>query len=199
MNILIIRHGESEADLLDVHEGRADFELTQRGHMQAEAMASFVKNNYPVNKIYSSTLKRAAQTAKHLSDTVNVPIVFEEDLMEFNNGLIAGLTKKEADEKYPKIELPIDQAVYGQESKVEFRNRADKILKKIKDEAADDDVIAIVSHGGMINQLFHSMLSMPIVSNIFFATGDTGVHLCNMKDGVTGIIKVNMQEHTKGI
>ena len=34
MILLIMRHGESEADLLDVHEGRADFELTDRGHME---------------------------------------------------------------------------------------------------------------------------------------------------------------------
>lgn len=27
MRLLIIRHGESEADLLDVHEGRADCDL----------------------------------------------------------------------------------------------------------------------------------------------------------------------------
>ena len=32
MRLLIIRHGESQADLLNVHEGRADFELTDRGH-----------------------------------------------------------------------------------------------------------------------------------------------------------------------
>ncbi len=39
MKLLIIRHGESEADLLDVHEGRADYPLTERGHRQAQAMA----------------------------------------------------------------------------------------------------------------------------------------------------------------
>ena len=32
MILLLIRHGESEADILNVHEGRADFELTPRGH-----------------------------------------------------------------------------------------------------------------------------------------------------------------------
>ncbi len=32
MKLLLIRHGESETDLLDVHEGRADFALTERGH-----------------------------------------------------------------------------------------------------------------------------------------------------------------------
>lgn len=39
MLILIIRHGQSEADLLHVHEGRADYELTEKGHRQAAAMA----------------------------------------------------------------------------------------------------------------------------------------------------------------
>lgn len=68
MTLLVIRHGESEADLLNVHEGRADFELTERGHAQAEAMAQFVSENYSVSKIYCSTLKRAYQTAIHLSD-----------------------------------------------------------------------------------------------------------------------------------
>ena len=43
MRLLIIRHGESQADLLNVHEGRADFELTDRGHQQAQAMSKWVK------------------------------------------------------------------------------------------------------------------------------------------------------------
>lgn len=38
MRILVIRHGESEADLLDVHEGRADFELTKRGHIRLRSI-----------------------------------------------------------------------------------------------------------------------------------------------------------------
>ena len=61
MKLLIIRHGESQADILKVHEGRADFELTERGHRQAEAMSKYVRKNYQVKKIYHSTLKRAAQ------------------------------------------------------------------------------------------------------------------------------------------
>ena len=61
MILLVIRHGESEADILDVHEGRADFELTQKGHRQAAAMAKYVAGNFQLIRIYSSTLKRAAQ------------------------------------------------------------------------------------------------------------------------------------------
>lgn len=131
MILLLIRHGESEADLLDVHEGRADFSLTDRGHEQAKAMALYVKDNYDVSKIYASTLARASQTARHLSEAIGKEIHYEEDLMEFNNGFLAGLSREEADRKYPKVEnLPIDQAVYGQESAVEFRTRADRILNE---------------------------------------------------------------------
>ena len=65
MKLLVIRHGESEADLLDVHEGRADFSLTERGHRQAQAMAEYVAANYRIDRIYASTLTRAMQTARH--------------------------------------------------------------------------------------------------------------------------------------
>ena len=34
MELLIIRHGQSEADLLGRHEGRADYELTELGIKQ---------------------------------------------------------------------------------------------------------------------------------------------------------------------
>ena len=111
MTLLVIRHGESEADLLDVHEGRADFELTERGHNQAEAMARFVSENYSVSKIYCSTLKRAYQTAKHLSDATGAALTPDERLMEFNNGLIAGLERSVAREKYPYTPMPIHDAV----------------------------------------------------------------------------------------
>jgi 2,3-bisphosphoglycerate-dependent phosphoglycerate mutase len=42
MEILLIRHGESEADILNVHEGRADFPSTELGQKQAMAMANRV-------------------------------------------------------------------------------------------------------------------------------------------------------------
>ena len=196
MKLLIIRHGESEADILDVHEGRADFNLTEKGHAQAQAMAEFVKANYTVDKIYSSTLKRAFQTATHLSDEINVPIVAEEQLMEFNNGLLAGLSWEEADQKYPRIEnLPVHASVYEQESKLEFRYRADYILSKIIAENEADATIVIVSHGGMINQLYQSFLNLPIASGVVFGTGDTGIHEWFINEEGRYVIKANSTTH----
>lgn len=200
MKLLVIRHGESEADLLDVHEGRADFALTERGHRQAEAMANYIADNYNISQIYASTLTRAKQTAQHLSDKTGIPIVFNEDLMEFDNGLLAGLPRAVVREKYPEIpDLPIDKAVYGQESQVEFRQRAENALAKIISESQSDETIAVVSHGGMINQLYRSFFSMPVNCIYFFNTADTGIHIWSLTDSERRVIKANFDEHTKGI
>ena len=196
MRIVVIRHGESEGDILNVHEGRADFNLTEKGHIQADAMAEYVKNNYMIDKIYASTLSRAVQTAKHLSQKISVPIILDDNLMEFNNGLIAGLSWAEADEKYPKVEnLPIDQSVYEQESRVDFRKRAEMAFERILNENDSNATVAVISHGGMINQLFHVFLGLPIESKIFFGTGDTGIHEWIIKQE-RYILKGNYLGHT---
>ena len=200
MILLVIRHGQSEADILDVHEGRADFELTQKGHKQAAAMAKYVAGNYRLSRIYASTLKRAAQTAKHLSDETGTDIEFDPNLMEFNNGLLAGLSREEADRLYPHVEnLPIDQAVYGQESKVEFRSRAKNALQRVLSENSSESVITIVTHGGMVNQLYGSLLHMPIGENSFFRTADTGIHVWEITEHGNYVIKANMDDHIRGI
>ncbi|HHW21423.1 MAG TPA: histidine phosphatase family protein [Clostridiaceae bacterium] len=60
------------------------------------AVASFIKEHYIISRLYASTLTRAKQTAQYLSDAFGTEIILEEDLMEFNNGLLAGLPFEEA-------------------------------------------------------------------------------------------------------
>jgi len=200
MTLLIIRHGESEADLLGVHEGRADFELTGRGRRQAQAMAEYVRDNYNVSAIYCSTLRRAYETAGILSAAVGVSVKPDERLMEFNNGLIAGMTRAEALEKYPPVaELPLHASVYEQESALEFRFRADCMLSQILSENDPEATVAVVTHGGMIVQLYRSLLRLPTDSDVFFATGDTGIHEWYMQKHRRVVIKSNYTDHTAGI
>lgn len=200
MILLIIRHGESEADLLDVHEGRADFPLTERGHRQAQAMAEEVRLRYSITQIYASTLTRARQTVEHLSKETGAPVTFDEKLMEFNNGCLAGLPRDVARKKYPPVtNLPPDQSVYGQESLMEFRKRADDSLNTILQNHSDDETVAVVTHGGMISQLYHSFLNLPVNDGVFFGTGDTGIHVWKTEGNVRRILKANMTEHIHGI
>ncbi len=195
MKLLIIRHGESEADILDVHEGRADFELTDRGHRQAEALSEYVSKNYQVEKIYHSTLKRAVQTAEHLALKTQAPLIPDEHLMEFNNGLIAGLKHDVANEKYPQMKVPLHMSVYEQESVLEFRYRAEYMLSKLMSENDESSTAAVVTHGGMINQLYRAFFCLPIDSGFAFYTGDTGIHEWIVNGNSRILVKANYISH----
>lgn len=196
MRLLVIRHGESEADIFNVHEGRADFELTDRGHRQAEAMSKYVKENYRVNKIYFSTLKRATQTAKHLATETNSPLYPEEMLMEFNNGLFAGLDRQTANEKYPRVSVPVHSSLYEQESVLMFRYRADFMQSKILSENDSNSKVVVVTHGGMINQLYRAFFRLPVDAEIFFYTGDTGIHEWLSDGNARSVVRANFAPHS---
>jgi len=177
MNLLIIRHGQSEADILNVFEGRADFPLTELGIQQADKMAQWVPTYMKPDKIFASTLIRARQTAEKLSATTKIPIEFDDELMEWNNGLIAGLPREQAHKKYPPPSPKHPHiGLHNQESEIEFRTRAEVVLSKIISENPRGANIAIVSHGHMITRLYRSFLCLPMVSNLSVYTADTGIH-----------------------
>lgn len=199
LKILLVRHGESTADLEDRHEGRADFVLTERGCKQAELLSAWIKENYKIDIILSSTLKRAAKTAEYISKKTKVKIIFDEALMEWDNGLLAGLYRSEANEKFP---LPKDgrkghHEFADSESYINFRARAETFWSKFLEEYGDKENkrICIVSHGGMIDMLFRSFLGLAVNTNISISTGDTGVHLLEIKEDEKRIIFLNKQEH----
>ena len=196
MELLVIRHGQSEADILHVIEGRADFELTELGHRQAQCMAEWVGARYRLTGIFASPLKRAAQTARHLQQKTQATLAFDEDLMEFQNGLIAGLPREEANRRYPapSVKHP-HTALYEMESMIQFRMRAETALSRILHEQDADAVIAIVAHGGIITRLFQSFLALPVATEVAIATGDTGIHHWRVDGARRQIVFANSQRH----
>ncbi len=174
MDLFLIRHGQSEADLLYVHEGRADFLLTDEGQRQAKAMAQWMAKQFSLDRIYTSTLKRAVQTAGYLGEACGLVPILDADLMERNNGLLASMEYDKAKEKYPQAgSIPIYRASYNMEPMLDFRFRAERVLLKILEESNGLAAIAVVAHGGIINQFFHCLLSLPFESCIAFPTADT--------------------------
>lgn len=197
MKVILIRHGESEADLLGVHEGRADFPLTEQGHEQAQKLATFIDAQFQVTRIFTSSLRRAHQTASYLHEKLHCPFQVEDSLMEFNNGVLAGLDRQEALLRYPLPEggRPFHVPIEGGESELAFRLRAEEWVHRVQTDYSKDECIVIVSHGGWISQFLKAFLDLPATSPAIFATGDTGVHLLEMKDGKKIIRFINKQEH----
>ncbi len=196
MELLIIRHGQSDADILHRIEGRADFPLTELGVCQATHMADWLYFNYKPDFILSSTLQRASLTAQILAKKLGIEVHYSPELMEFDNGLVAGLTHEDADLKYPKPEhIKLHESYYEQETLIEFRSRAETVLSKIISEYPRNSRVAVVSHGRMINMLFRSFLKLPMDSNFWISTSDTGIHLWAINDDIRSIKFLNSTEH----
>ena len=200
MELLMIRHGQSEGDITGRHEGRADFELTDLGILQATKMAAWVEANARPEVLLSSPLKRAAKTAQILAERLNLPVLFDDDFMEFNNGLLAGLTFEEGSVLYPKPEVKHPhESFYGQETDIAFRARAETVLSRILHSYSGVGRVAVVTHGRMMNMLFQSFLGLPMNSAVSIRSGDTGLHLWRIEGDHRHIVFTNRTEHLADI
>ena len=101
--ITILRHGESVGNLEGRFQGHADFPLTDKGRLQVQALAErWREDGITFDACISSPLLRARQTAEIICSALNIPIEFDPDWMEINNGMLAGLTHEEGRERVPE-------------------------------------------------------------------------------------------------
>ena len=104
MQVVLIRHGQSEGNVACVIQGQLDFPLSAKGVEQAHKAGKVLKETYNFDRIYSSDLQRAAKTADIIASYFNIPeITHSEKLRELNFGSFQG--KK-------SLELTIEESAY---------------------------------------------------------------------------------------
>ena len=84
--LLLVRHGQSQANLDRTFAGHTDPNLTPMGSGQVEALADWLTAHYRIDKIYSSDLKRALQTAAPTARRLGLPITPRAQLREIHAG-----------------------------------------------------------------------------------------------------------------
>ena len=196
MELFIIRHGHSMGDHEDRHQGHADFPLSGKGEEQAEALAAFIYRNYPLQLIYSSPLKRCLETAEIIAKPLQIPIHERQALIERDNGLLAGMLRTEALEKYPYPEggRSYEQPLYEGESELSLRCRVEHFFAPLcRDQSIQR--IGIVTHASVISQLFRCFLNLPNDCNVYLSTSDAAVHFWNIHQDYRQIIFNNYQQH----
>ena len=89
--LLVIRHGQSVANLEDKFAGFSDFDLTDLGRKQAELAAEYIKKHYKVDAVYASDLLRAYNTALPTARAFGLEINKSEALREVYAGRWEGM------------------------------------------------------------------------------------------------------------
>ena len=99
--LLLIRHGESQANRQAVFAGQSDPPLTDTGRLQAELTANFIAEHYQVDCVYASDLQRAYATGLCLARRLEIPIIKDTGLREIFAGRWEKMKFAEIEVTYP--------------------------------------------------------------------------------------------------
>lgn len=100
VTLILERHGQSEGNTLKLFTGHTDVGLTSLGVEQVKKSAEYIAQNYKIDKIYSSDLKRAVDTAKFVADKTGLEIIKSEKLRELYAGKWDGIQFDEIEKNY---------------------------------------------------------------------------------------------------
>ena len=89
MKIYVTRHGQTDWNVQGKTQGRADIELNEVGIKQAKQTKEELKN-IDIDLIICSPLKRAKKTAEIINEGRNIPIIFDDQIIERNFGEFEG-------------------------------------------------------------------------------------------------------------
>ena len=111
MKLVLVRHGESDWNKLNLFTGWTDVDLSQTGHREAIQAGTILKNEgYEFDVCYTSYLKRAIHTLNHILDEMDLcwlPVNKSWKLNERHYGALQGLNKAETAEKYGEEQVKI--------------------------------------------------------------------------------------------
>ena len=151
--IILVRHGETEWNVLGKFQGCQDITLSNEGVLQARCLHKRFQNKF--DYIYTSPLKRAMQTAEIISQGSNTAPIVETGLTEIDFGKWEGLTIKEVRTNFPKQFIvwkndELNAPMCGGEQSLKLASiRAEKSILKIAKKNKGNNII-IVAHGGII-------------------------------------------------
>ncbi len=168
MRILFTRHGESEANVLQIISNRdLPHKLTETGIMQASILAETLAHTHSVAVIESSPILRAKETAMIVAQRLGVKPNIRTELSEFDCGMMEGRGDAEAWKAHQAVTQAwdVDQAFAQRippdgesfnDMKARFVPYINDLISKRQDNFAD---MLLISHGGMLHQMLPLVLT----------------------------------------
>ncbi len=95
-HLYLVRHGENRANLTkEFSHRKVDYSLTEKGRLQARQTAEFL-SSFRFDAVWTSPLKRAAETASEIALRQNLPVQTLEALREMDVGALEGMEPLDA-------------------------------------------------------------------------------------------------------
>ncbi len=184
MKILVTRHGQTDWNVEKRIQGRTDIELNNKGIEQAYQTKENLKNE-KIDLIICSPLKRAKQTADIINIDRNLPITYDERLLEICYGENEGKLHNDFD--YDGFWSIVNTHKYKDAENVnEFIQRVHHFLNDLKNRKEEN--ILIVTHNGVCRAINTYFNGIPEDKNII----ELGIKNCE-------VVKYNIKKNNKYI
>jgi broad specificity phosphatase PhoE len=146
MEVVLVRHGETEWSRDGRHTGRSDVPLTEVGRRQAERLRG-VLGEWRFDRVLSSPLSRALDTCRLAGFGERAEL--SDALLEWDYGEYEGLTTPQIREMRPGWNLWRDGCPGG-ESTADVGARVDSIVGELQGSEGD---VALFAHGHVLRVL----------------------------------------------
>lgn len=179
--VVLVRHGETEWNRTERIQGWAPASLNDRGHRQARAAGEFLAEEYGVDRVVASDLRRTRETARHVRRALGLDhddVTFDPDWRERNFGVFQGLSYDRVYGQHPEFAVgavgaaALEHTPEGGESVVDARERVLSGWDRLGPDLGGETV-AVVTHGGPIHVVRAAVAGRDLVSEL------TGEHSIN--------------------
>ena len=190
MQVILVRHGETEYNAQGRLQGYSPVSLSTRGHQQAMLVGPRVQPLRPT-VLYSSDIQRAHETAAILSEHVGLPVQPCTGLREWN---IGNWIDRMAEEFYAHLAAigahPATHVPEGGESQEQTQARMVAQMQAWADQHAAATILG-VSHGMAIDLFVRHILGLDVRQCPPYRIANASVNIFRHQDGKWEIVTLN--------
>ena len=199
MLIFFVRHGLTDYNVQRRFQGTLNIPLNADGVFQAQTAAARCRA-LKLERIYHSTLARAAETAEIIAAASGAPLIPAKGFNEVSLGAFQGLNHDEAKAQYPEAYANyfadrINAAPPDGESLYQVQQRALAALAEIEQDAKDCERIAVVSHGALLKSLLSGIAGIPLEHFARFDVSNGSISVVESVGGSRRLITLNAMAH----
>jgi 2,3-bisphosphoglycerate-dependent phosphoglycerate mutase len=148
--LILARHGETDWNRENRFQGHADPPLNALGRGQSAELAETLAGE-ALARVYTSPLRRAAETAEIVARRLGLEVEPLEPLREIDVGAWSGLTRDDVAARFPDSYARwLDQGPLGYEDGETYEQLEARVVPAIRGlaERHPTETILVVTHGG---------------------------------------------------
>lgn len=201
-NLLLVRHGQTPANVEALYSGWSEVDLSDVGYMQVHRLANRLEG-MPISAVYSSPLRRTLTTAVTIAEPHGLEVSTRRGLIEINLGDWEGLYPHQIRQRWPDLWSqsridPSDLALPNGETFSQVAERAVRAFEEIV-AASEGTHVVVVTHDAVVRILAAHVLGVPNSIYRRLEIENASLSWIRITDGRRQLVALNDTSHLDGL